>query len=332
MTEALNTEESPNLSIIVPLYNCADYIEETLHSVLACFQTEQIEVIVVDDGSTDDGPARVEKMLQQNPCIQLVKNGAGKGVSAARNFGMQRASGQYIGFLDADDVLFGPESQRKLDYAVTHAVEVITSDFVRFEDGETLTAAHANFANNPDYQRYFSSEGPCETIKDPIAVFLDTGCLIWTGCVFIRRALIEQEQLQFNTALANSEDDDFWYRACFGRTLHFYKAVTTGYRMRAVSASSAPLKKFRGMLYFRRLLLNDAQFADYRPAISKKYQRDFSKFALVCAQQRAFSTFYSELSLLLHQPTMSGSFVFGFKESARFVARVVKTSRAGARI
>src|SRR5262245_48814013 len=97
---SLKPLRAPSISIVVPCYNGALYLRETLESALA--QTvPPLEVIVVDDGSTDDSVAiarsfgnAVRVVCQQN-----------KGVSAARNNGIQHATGDYIMFLDGDDLL-----------------------------------------------------------------------------------------------------------------------------------------------------------------------------------------------------------------------------------
>ena len=92
------------VSIIVPVYNCENYIEEAAQSVLD--QTcPDWELILVNDGSTDSSGELVKKIASKDSRI-LCFDRENQGVSAARNFGLTHATGQYVMFLDADDKLF----------------------------------------------------------------------------------------------------------------------------------------------------------------------------------------------------------------------------------
>jgi len=87
------------VSVVIPLYNKSSYVQGALVSAL--FQTVPVdEIIVVDDGSTDDSAAMVETM--GDPRIRLIRQD-NQGVSAARNAGLKASRGEWIAFLDADD-------------------------------------------------------------------------------------------------------------------------------------------------------------------------------------------------------------------------------------
>jgi glycosyltransferase involved in cell wall biosynthesis len=94
------------ISYVIPLYNCAEYINRCLQSI----ENQHIsnrrgyEVIVVDDGSTDGGGDIVAKLQQRNPHIQLIRQ-ANAEVSRARNVALEKAKGKYLYFVDADDLL-----------------------------------------------------------------------------------------------------------------------------------------------------------------------------------------------------------------------------------
>ena len=91
---------SPKVSIIIPTYNRADVITRALNSVLAQTETNY-EVIIVDDASTDETKQIIESYL--DPRIRYLRHDKNKYAAAARNTGMEKATGQYIAFLDSDD-------------------------------------------------------------------------------------------------------------------------------------------------------------------------------------------------------------------------------------
>ncbi len=90
------------ISVIVPTYNAARYVEATMASILS--QTHRnIEVIVVDDGSTDDTPARIEAIANRDQRVRLIRQ-QNQGVAAARNAGISAAKADFIAPCDADDL------------------------------------------------------------------------------------------------------------------------------------------------------------------------------------------------------------------------------------
>jgi len=92
------------ISIIIPCYNAEQWVAETLESCLA--QTYRpLEIIVVDDGSTDGSLSIIERYAQQHPDMIQYETGPNRGGCAARNRGFARSSGEYVMFLDADDLI-----------------------------------------------------------------------------------------------------------------------------------------------------------------------------------------------------------------------------------
>lgn len=102
------------VSVIIPVYNGAAWIRECMESVLS--QTwGSFEVLVLDDHSTDGTTRIIQEMSQKDQRIQLILRN-GKGVSAARNQGIEQSDGEYITFLDADDKLDGRMLERLIGY------------------------------------------------------------------------------------------------------------------------------------------------------------------------------------------------------------------------
>ncbi len=94
----------PKVSLIMPVYNVEKYIENTLNSIIQ--QTlKDIEVIIVDDGSSDQSISIVENFIKRYDHFKFIKQ-ENKGPSAARNIGLKEAKGEYIAFIDSDDYMY----------------------------------------------------------------------------------------------------------------------------------------------------------------------------------------------------------------------------------
>ena len=92
----------PIISVIMPAYQAADYINQAISSVLNQTCKETWELLIIDDGSTDQ-TAEIVRMYAKDPRIRYLCRKKNKGVAAARNLGIQKARGAYVAFLDADD-------------------------------------------------------------------------------------------------------------------------------------------------------------------------------------------------------------------------------------
>jgi len=113
----------PLISVIVPLYNKADYIRETIRSVQAQTVTDW-EMLVVDNGSTDGG-AQVARACSDARVHVLTSPRQGPG--AARNYGIRLAQGEWIQFLDADDWLAPDQLEQQLTVAAQHPEAMIVA-------------------------------------------------------------------------------------------------------------------------------------------------------------------------------------------------------------
>ena len=92
------------LSLVIPVFNTSNYIRECLESIIKEDLNDEIEIIIVNDGSTDDSLAICEKYQQKNQNIKIFNN-LNHGVSYSRNYGINRAQGEWIMFVDSDDKL-----------------------------------------------------------------------------------------------------------------------------------------------------------------------------------------------------------------------------------
>lgn len=108
------------VSVVIPVYNCEAYIEETLSSIEAQ-DYKDIEVIAVNDGSSDGSAGRIlDYVNHHNLKVALLDNRYKKGVAGARNTGIDGASGDYIAFIDADDSWRSDKVSRQVEFMTSH--------------------------------------------------------------------------------------------------------------------------------------------------------------------------------------------------------------------
>ena len=128
--------KSPLISIILPLYNSEKYIKETLASVLNQ-SYRNWELILVDDASSDKCVAMVQKYVEEDKRIVLLKNSHNLGAAQSRNVGITQAKGDYIAFLDSDDLWFPKKLEIQLAYMQKHHVSLCYSSYdVIDEEGQ----------------------------------------------------------------------------------------------------------------------------------------------------------------------------------------------------
>ena len=134
------------VSVVVPCFNAEPYLAETLESALA--QTlPPAQIVVVDDGSTDRSKEIAARYV---PAITLIAT-SGKGASAARNFGTAQATGEFLQYLDADDLLLPHALETRAEALERTGMDVAISDWQRLErNGLTWRAASVQTGALPD--------------------------------------------------------------------------------------------------------------------------------------------------------------------------------------
>lgn len=204
--ENTDVEELRKISVIVPVYKTEKYVTRCIRSILN--QTYQnLEVILIDDGSPDRGGEICDDYARQDPRIMVIHQENG-GVSSARNAGLEKATGRYVTFIDSDDW--------------------IKSDFLRTliqYDGCDLIACSAELSY---YIRGLSEKFRTvdrKLIKDQISSYFSNGLDCWQmvpwGKLF-RMDIIRDNQLQFDESLHYSEDSLFNIQY-----LYYCKSVST---------------------------------------------------------------------------------------------------------
>lgn len=198
---------SPLLSVIVPIYNCEKYVVACLESI-AKQSIFDMEVICVDDGSIDQSGALTDEFVKKDARFRVIHQ-ENKGLSGARNTGLDVASGQFVIFIDSDDMVGGKngatgEEFNALIRAMGDGDEGV--DFA-FGDIDIVYEANRNLEKSDrDYYK-FPFVG-CKTLTGTDA--LNMHCSAWSKC--FRKSVIDRYRLRFPEGL--NYEDAYWH-LCF---------------------------------------------------------------------------------------------------------------------
>jgi len=185
----------PLVSVVVPAYNASRTLARALHSILIQ-DWDPIEIIVVDDASTDQTPELAASFSAQG--VRLVRLSQNGGASMARNAGVHAAAGKYVAFLDADDVWHPGKLRRQVEVLESHpGMSLVTCDSVFVDANETtLGRSHAQHPPSPGV--------------DAWKVLLSHN-FIPTPTVVARKTALDQAG-DFDCSLPMAEDLDMWIR------------------------------------------------------------------------------------------------------------------------
>lgn len=139
----LVSPSAPVLSVVMPVFNVARYLDAAIKSVLTQ-DFADLELILVDDGSTDDGREIIDKHQQLDPRVRVIALGHNTlgGAGIPSNLGIKAARGKYLGFVDSDDLVTKTAFRRMLLLAEEHSSDVVVGDFRIFGDKRGVVAAY----------------------------------------------------------------------------------------------------------------------------------------------------------------------------------------------
>jgi len=225
------SSHSPAVSILTPAYNAAEYLDEAVRSALA--QTvEDLELIVIDDGSTDDTPAVARRLAEQDGRVRVAATDH-VGVSAARNIGMRLARGRVFALLDADDLWH------------TDFLRVQLSILDAIPDADVVSGNALSLGGPLDGRPLVTMSSRCHAVS--LLDMIENEHAVCVMSVFRRRVF--ELPGGFNEELARGEDYDFWLRAALhGCGVIRNPEPLARYRRRADSLSAAELSMLDAMV------------------------------------------------------------------------------------
>lgn len=235
------------ISIVTPVYNAENYILETIRMVLR--QTyDNWELLLVDDGSTDQSAQVIQTCLEQNPdprirLIRLERNG---GAAAARNRGIEEAKGRYLAYLDADDIWLPQKLQKELDFMEQKQAAFVCCSYEFGDENAKGTGKIVHVPPQLTYRQALSRT------------------VIFTTTVLFDLTKLTKEQIRM--PLVKSEDTASWWRILRqGYTAYGLDEVLAIYRRPKKSLSSNKLEAMRRIwnLYRKQEQLGVLQSAWY---------------------------------------------------------------------
>jgi glycosyltransferase involved in cell wall biosynthesis len=215
---------APSVSVIIPAYNVAPYIGETLDSVFSQTFTDY-EVIVINDGSADTEELERE-LARFIDRVNYVKQ-ENRGASAARNAGLRTARGEFVAFLDADDLWLPSYLDEQIKFILKRNCDLVCADAEVFSDRSHKDAT---------YMETLMPDAP-PTGDVTFNGLLSAEQSLITSGVVVRRERVFEAGL-FDEALRNSQDFDLWLRlAQNGTRMAYRRRVLLRYRSRDNSLS-----------------------------------------------------------------------------------------------
>lgn len=276
---------APLVSVIIPVHNVADYIAETLQSVLGQQGLDNFEVLLVDDRSTDATVTQAVAAAAGDPRLHVLRNTGPQGAAGARNFGLAHACGRWVAFLDGDDLWEPDNLASKMAAASAYPDErIITSDYYN-ENAANRSVPRNEWADlvqsgRPAWAKQLRSWAPAPgqlvRLVQPTAGFIAHDVLGNTGTFVLRR-----EDLQacggFDTTLEVGEDVFLWIQMAqrTGSVLYVHKPLMFyRYRPGSLTNGGFPAHAVFAARFFR-MLAQREEFAPYKPLVNARIARAY---------------------------------------------------------
>lgn len=252
-------------TVVIPLYNKEHYIKNALQSVLQQ-SYQDFEVIVIDDGSTDQSLRVVERIISEKVTIIKQNN---QGVSVARNTGIENAKGEYIAFLDADDYWHK-------DYLLT--INELIDGFPKSDIFVTAYEVDMGDGRINKSSQLKPEKGCLDSYWKTLTEKYD---FVWTSAVTIRRESLIQAGL-FRVGEKIGQDLDMWARvARINPKVAYSSKICVRYNRAAESNARTRVKIARAKAFLRDLeeeLANPRRTKEEYIAIQKKYDKKMTVY------------------------------------------------------
>jgi len=265
--------KTPAISVIVPAYNAETFVEESLGYIKA--QTfKDFECLIIDDGSTDETQTIIKRFIKKDPRFKLIVHEKNLGLSSARNTGLKKAVGDYVIFLDSDDIFKKGLLAETYSRAINTGAEIVLFNFNIYKQlKHEYTERAINFSNLPNKDLFAYSD--VDDNKGFTRLFLLT--TIACNKLFLRKFL-NANNILFDSEQLRAEDLVFTASAfVLSRKVSFIDEVLFTYRTENANSNQGTINKYP--LAFQDALLKLKKFF-VEKNLEKKYAKDLNNFAI----------------------------------------------------
>ncbi|WP_392341047.1 glycosyltransferase family 2 protein [Moritella marina] len=225
------------VSVIIPSYNCLAYLPKAIESILQQDRND-VEIIIVNDNSTDGTAEYLESLRQQELGIKVMTT-KGLGASAARNIAIEHAAGEYIAFLDADDYWYPGKLTAQL--ALHDADPSVAMSFTNYDH---VNEKYQYIVDCFGYWNQFKEvTTPSYGITQPLALVLAHN-VVGTSTVMVKASVFKTVGM-FDVDMSYCEDWQLWLKICEQFEVALLTKSYTGYLMRSDSVTQTDSKRLQ---------------------------------------------------------------------------------------
>ena len=197
------------ISVIVPIYNAEPYLGRCIESLI--HQPHQaLQIILVNDGSTDNSLTIARKYAEQDNRIEVYSLSKNQGQSAARNWGLQHATGEYISFVDSDDYIEPETLETMLTTMQSNSVDIVVAGVKPFYKGKDKPTSFDGMVGYFDTNDRATKLSPDKILNLP--------AVAW-GKLY-KKSIIDKYNMRFDVGLINEDESFNWYycgHSCYWR-------------------------------------------------------------------------------------------------------------------
>ncbi len=266
------TTERQLVSVVIPVYNGERHIKDAIDSVLA--QTySQVELIVVDDGSTDNTKSLIKEY--EGVEYRYQKNA---GQAAARNSGIKHSRGEFVAFLDADDVWLPDKLEKQVPLFSDPSVGLVYCN-MKFFGSSCKFNSRFEMSNGKVYRGSVTPQLLCRN-------FIPVSTAVARKSV-VNEAGLFDERVEYRPV--GGEDYELWLRISIQHDVDFVDAILAKYCLRSDQMSKDRGTSYKFLMFLYRDLLKRDSFKSFRSIIVRKSLESVAKFYFFAIFGRVFN-------------------------------------------